>query len=188
MKSDRFLAITTFLVIASMRPASPAEETSPTNAAVQEMMSVGYLIGTWSCAHTVGTFSGTYTTTYSMALGNRWLREIWNFPPGNAGNGNESAVTAEALMGYDERRQAWVRFFANSLGQHFEIRMTDTPNGWAFKYASFFPRTRPETPEPDATFAKKSNTEYAIDGPTYPEGATTVTEHHTCRKVSGRER
>jgi hypothetical protein len=118
------------------------------------MMSLSYLIGPWSCEHTVGTFSGRYTTTYSKALGDRWLREIWDFPARNAGNGNEGAVTAEALMGFDERRQAWIRFFANSLGQHFEIRMTDTPNGWSFKYASFFPLARPETPKPDATFTK----------------------------------
>ena len=113
----------------------------------------------------------------------RWLKQSWDFPAQNAGNGNQGPVTAESLMGYDERRQSWVRFFANSLGQHFEIRMTDTPNGWAFKYVSFFPRKRPETADPDAIFAKKSDTEYTVDGPTYPQGATRVTEHHTCRKI-----
>jgi|GraSoiStandDraft_8_1057269.scaffolds.fasta_scaffold2088576_1 hypothetical protein len=64
----------------------------------------------------------------------------------------------------------------------FEIRMTDTLNGWAFKYSTFYPRTRPETAEPDATFAKKSDTEYTIEGPTYPEGVAKVTEHHICHK------
>jgi hypothetical protein len=170
------------ITLAFIEPASPAEEMQ-VNAASREMASVDYLIGTWSCAHTVGTFSGRYATTYSTTLGDRWLRESWDFPPRNAGNGNEGAVTAEALMGYDERRQAWVRFFANSLGQHFEIRMADRPNGWSFKYASLFPRMRPETAEPDAIFTKRTDTEYTIDGPTYPDGATQVTEHHTCHKV-----
>ena len=180
MKVRVFLV--TAAAIASISPANPAEETRQADVIAREMARMNYLIGTWSCAHTVGTFSGKYTTNYSKALGDRWLRQTWDFPAGNAGNGNEGAVTAEALMGYDARRRAWVRFFANSLGQHFEIRMTDTPLGWSFKYATFFSRTRPETPEPDAIFTKKSDTEYTIDGPPYPEGTTTVTEHHACRK------
>jgi len=148
------------------------------------MASVDYLISTWSCAHTVGTFSGRYKTTYSKVLGDRWLAETWEFPAPQASEGTQAAVTAAALMSYDERRQTWVRFFANSRGQHFEIRMTDVPNGWTFKYTSFFTLSRPETPEPDATFSKKSDTEYVIDGPTYPQGETRITEHHTCHKVS----
>lgn len=183
MKIQVFSAMATIVVFAAIAPANSAEEAQQANAAAQAMMSVNYLLGTWNCAHTVGTFSGKYVTTYSKALGDRWLRQIWDFPAGNAGNSNEGPVSAEALMGYDGRRQAWVRFFANSLGQHFEIRMTDTPDGWSFKYASFFPRTKPETPGPDAVFTKKSDTEYTIDGPTYPEGTTEVTEHHICRKI-----
>lgn len=182
MKLKVFLAAT-IVSFSSIDSASPAEESRQASTAAREMMSVSYLIGRWNCAHTVGNFSGTYTTTYSRALGDRWLRQIWDFPARNAGNGNEGAVSAEALMGYDERRQAWIRFFANSLGQHFEIRMTDTPDGWSFNYTSFFPRTKPEAQKPDAIFAKKSDTEYTIDGPTYPEGTTEVTEHHTCHKT-----
>lgn len=181
MRFGLFLA--TAAVIALMSPARPAEEGQQTDAMAREMATVSYLLGTWSCAHSVGTFSGKYTTNYSTALGDHWLRQTWDFPAGNAGNGNEGAVTAEALTGYDARRQAWVRFFANSLGQHFEIRMSDVPSGWSFKYSTFFPRTKPETPEPDAMFTKKSDTEYTIDGPTYPEGAAIVTEHHDCRKI-----
>jgi hypothetical protein len=157
----------------------PASADDQQNSAAREMASANYLIGRWACAHTVGAFSGTYTTTYSRALGDRWLRQVWNFPA----QGDQPAITAESLIGYDEGRQAWVRFFANSLGQHFEVRMTDVPNGWSYKYASFFPRTRPETPEPDAIFARQSDTEYTIEGPTYPQGGTEVTEHHRCHKL-----
>ena len=60
--------------------------------------------------------------------------------------------------------------------------MTDTANGWTWKYVSFFPRSKPETSDPDATFTKKSAKEYTIDGPTYPQDGTMVTEHHTCHK------
>ena len=183
MKAKALIFAAATLGFVSVQPSNAVEGTQQVNAAGQEMASVNYLIGTWRCAHTVGTFSGKYTTIYSKALGDRWLRQSWDFPAQNAGNGNEGPVTAETLMGYDEGRQTWVRFFANSLGQHFEIRMTDTPNGWSYKYASFFPRTRPETPDPDAIFTRKSATEYTVDGPTYPQGATRVTEHHTCHKL-----
>jgi hypothetical protein len=183
MKAGEYLLVATIITFAWIESVSSAEGPQQADAVAQEMASVNYLIGSWSCTHTVGTFSGRYTTTYSKAMGDRWLRETWDFPAQNAGKGKEAAVTAEALMGYDEGRRTWVRFFANSLGQHFEIRMTDTPNGWSFKYTSFFPRTRPETSDADATFTKKSDTEYTIDGPTYPEGATRVTEHHTCHRL-----
>ena len=98
----------------------------------------------------------------------------------------QPAWKGEALMGYDERREAWVRFLTLSTGPYFAMRMTDTGDGgWSWKYVSFFPLQRPETPGSDATLAKKSNTEYMIDGPSYKEDGTgpMVTEHHTCRKT-----
>jgi hypothetical protein len=149
----------------------------------QKMASVDYLVGTWSCAHTVGSFSGTYETTYAKTLGGAWLRQTYEFPPRQFGN-NEPPVNAEFLTGYDERRQAWVRFGAISNGQYFAIRMTDTPGGgWSYKYVSFFNRQQPETPDSDATFTKKSDSEYVVEGPSYPENGVRVTEHHACRKI-----
>ena len=149
----------------------------------QELASVNYLVGTWDCNHTVGDFAGKYRTTYSKTLGDMWLKETYDFPPQKVGKEEELAITAETLMGYDERRQAWVRFFANSKGQYFAIRMTDTGTGWTWKYISFFKRTTPETADPDATLTKKSDTQYVIDGPSYPLNGTQVTEHHTCNKM-----
>src|SRR4029077_19491397 len=35
-----------------------------------------------------------------------------------------------------------------------------------------------------AVWTKKSDTEYTVDGPSYPANGKMVTEHHTCRKVS----
>ncbi len=161
---------------------APAAQQKPATAQ-EKMASVDYLAGTWSCDHTVGTFSGKYKTTYAKVLGNLWLKQTYDFPPQQFTGHTEPAVTAEALIGFDERRQAWVRFFANSTGQYFPIRMTETDNGWSYKYVSFFKTTRPETAEADATFTKKSDTEYLIDGPTYPENGTQVTEHHSCHKL-----
>ena len=174
---------TILLVMAAPARSDPAPQDRST--AEQKLESVDYLIGTWNCAHTVGTFSGTYKTTFAKVLGGRWLQQTYDFPAQKAAGRNEPASTAVALMGYDERRQAWVRFFANSGGQYFPIRMTDTGSGWAWKYSTFFTRTTPETPDPDATLTRKSATEFVIDGPTYPQNGTVVTEHHVCRKAQG---
>src|SRR5947209_10429010 len=129
-----------------------------------QLSRVDYLIGTWNCAHTVGTFSGTYKTIYAKVLGGRWLQQSYDFPAQKAAGRNEPASTAVALMGFDERRQTWVRFFANSGGQCFPIRMTDAAAGWSWKYATFFTRTTPETADADAAFTRKSDSEYVIDG------------------------
>ena len=153
----------------------------PPAAAPQQFSMADYLVGTWECAHTVGTFSGTYKTSYAKVLDGKWLQQAYDF----AGQKDDPASTAMALMGFDERRQEWVRFFANSKGQYFPIRMTDTGNGWAWKYSTFFTRKTPETPGPDATITRKSDMEYEIQGPTYPQNGVTVTEHHVCRRTSG---
>ena len=152
------------------------------SALQQKMVSVEYLVGTWTCAHTVGSTSGTYKTSYAKILGGHWLRQTYEFPPGQFG-ANDPTVNAEFLIGYDERRQAWVRFGAISTGQYFAIRMNETADGgWSYKYVSFFPRQQPETPESDATFTRKSDSEYVVEGPSYPENGVRVTEHHVCRK------
>jgi hypothetical protein len=33
------------------------------------------------------------------------------------------------------------------------------------------------------TWTKKSDAEYAIDGPEYPQSGKLVTEHHVCKKL-----
>jgi hypothetical protein len=172
-KSLRVGLIAAALSATASAGAGPAQE---------KMASVDYLVGTWSCAHTVGRDSGTYTTSYAKVLGGNWLRQTYDFPPKQFG-ANEPPVNAEFLIGYDERRQAWVRFGAISTGQYFAIRMTDTPDGgWAYKYVSFFSRQQPETADSDATFSRKSDSEYVVDGPSYPVDGVRVTEHHACRK------
>src|SRR5437763_14875641 len=142
----------------------------------QKIASVQYLLGSWKCAHTVGTFAGTYTTTYAKPLGDLF--------PAEQMAASEPPVRAEFIMGYDERRQAWVRFGVTSTGQYFAIRMTDSgEHGWSWKYVSFFKTQNPETPGSDATFTKKSDSEYLVDGPSYEQNGTRVTEHHVCKKV-----
>jgi hypothetical protein len=169
-----------FCAVILLAQGSPrSEQKKPT--AKEKMATVDYLIGSWSCAHTVGTFSGKYTTTYNKVLGDRWLRQTYDFPAGQFGGETEAAVTGEALIGYDEDWGRWVRFFATSHGEYFPIRMKETRDGWAYSYVSYF-GSKPESQEADATFTKKSDTEYLIDGPTYPENGKQVTEHHDCHK------
>jgi hypothetical protein len=149
--------------------------------AQQKIVSVQYLVGTWSCVHTVGTVSGLYKTTYANELGNLWLKQTYDFP---ARQENGQGVQGEFVMGYDEGRQAWVRFGTMSSGKYFAIRMTETGDGgWSWKYVSFFKRATPETADSDATFTKKSDSEYVVDGPTYKLDGTLVTEHHVCKKL-----
>jgi hypothetical protein len=166
-------------VAAAILTAGGAQAAS---TAREELKSVQYLIGAWNCQHSVGSFAGSYTTTYARALGDRWLQQTYDFPATQT----EPVWHAEALMGYDERRQAWVRFLVSSTGQYFAMRMTDTGDGgWSLKYVSFFAAQRPESPDGDAVFSKKSDSEYAVDGPSYKENGTgpVVTEHHVCRKA-----
>jgi len=136
------------------------------------------LMGTWNCEDTVGSFKGTYRTTYAPALGNLWLKQTYDFPARNG----RPAQQAECLMSYDPRRHYWVRFFAMSDGMWFAIRMTDTETGWAWKYVSLSRDRKPETPDIDTTLTRRSDSEYAVEGPSYEENGARVTEHHVCRK------
>lgn len=157
---------------------------SSVNAALtskEELASRQFLVGTWSCTFTVGKEGGKYTTTWSNVLDNRWLKQTYDQPAQPTAEPSK----AEYLIGFDETRQQWVRFGAMTTGQYFAIRMKDTPNdGWGWNYISFFSARRSDSADPDTTFTKKSDTEYAVDGPTYPENGVTVTEHHICRKQS----
>lgn len=65
------------------------------NATDGELAAAGFLVGTWQCSHTVGDFAGTYTTTISNTLENRWFRQTYLFPA----SANRSEVRAESQNG-----------------------------------------------------------------------------------------
>jgi len=48
---------------------------------------------------------------------------------------------------------------------------------------SFFNRQQPETSDSDATFTKKSDSEYVVEGPSYPKNGVRVTERHRAGKL-----
>jgi hypothetical protein len=168
------VVLATAVVLTSASCASAARQ--------QKIASMQYLVGKWHCSHVVGTFSGDYTTTYANVPGDMWLRQKYDFPA----TPMQAAWQAEAIMGYDEKRDAWVRFLVLSTGPYFVMRMTETADGgWSWKYVSLFPTQRAETPGSDATLTKKSDVEYTVEGPSYKENGTgpLVTEHHVCRKL-----
>jgi hypothetical protein len=141
-------------------------------AAQQELKPVHYLVGTWSCAHTVGDFSGTYTTSFTTALDDRWLKQRYDFPATKT----EPAWYGEFYLGYDARVPRWVRFGAMSTGQYFGMVSKDasvTTMSWAYRLPG---------PNASATWTKRSDSEFTIDGPSYPENGKPVTEHHVCKK------
>ena len=159
-------------VLAAMVGASPAARAASNPA--DAMRSVQYLVGTWACSHTVGDFSGTYTTTFANALDGRWLKQTYDFPATR----ESGAVHAEYFLGYEPRVPRWVRFGAHSNGQYFGMKTSSaTDTVWSWTYV--LPGT-----SGSATWTKRSDTEYAVDGPEYPANGKPVTEHHLCRKSS----
>jgi hypothetical protein len=153
---------------------------SPTQSG--EIASRRFLIGNWHCSFTVGDEGGSYSTTWSTVLGGLWLRQSYDQPK----QPRASAFKADYLVGYDPNRRGWVRFGAMTTGQYFTIRMADTGSGgWGWTYVSLFGGRRSSPPAGyDARFVRKSDTMYAIDGPTYQNDRNvTVTEHHVCHKI-----
>lgn len=141
----------------------------------QEMTAADFLVGTWNCKHTFGDDGGTYTTTYEKAYGGTWLRQQYDFAPTRT----EPAVQAEYFIGYDERVGRWVRFGAMSDALYFAMVGTRTGDVWSWGYV-----LPGKTADGAVLYTKKSDTEYAVDGPTYPLNGKTITEHHQCTKTS----
>jgi hypothetical protein len=159
------------LTAAAVSAATPRTVNGQTSAAT-EMQLANFLVGTWNCAHTVGDFSGTYTTTYSATLGNRWIKQIYEFPPAEG----RLAIEGEFLLGYDPRNGRWLRTGAMSDGLYFTMVGRRDGDRWSYGY--LLPGTTG-----NAVYTKKSDWEYTVDGPTYSQNGKDVTEHHRCMKA-----
>jgi hypothetical protein len=152
---------------------APADSSAAPTAA-EGMKLAQYLLGTWSCAHTVGDFSGTYRETFAPAFGGRWIEQTYEFPA----TATEPAVHAEYFIEYDERVPRWVRFGAHSNGQYYgQFSSSTGERGWQWNYVM------PGAGGGPSTWTKRSDTEYAIEGPSYPQNGKLVTEHHVCKKA-----
>jgi hypothetical protein len=143
------------------------------SAASKEMQTAQFFVGTWSCAHTVGDFSGTYKTTITNALDNRWLKQTYDFPATSEG---ASPVTAEYYIGYDPRSGRWIRLGAMSDGLYFAMVAKRNGNSWPWTYVL-------PGQGGSAVYTEKSDSLYTVDGPSYQQNGKPVTEHHTCRKA-----
>ena len=143
-------------------------------AAPHEIQAAEFLVGTWNCSHQVGSFSGTYTTSFAKVLGDLWLKQTYDFPATGERSG---AVQAQYFIGYDPRAQRWVRFGAMSSGQYFAMVGKRGDNVWSWNYVL-------PGQSGSAVYTKHSDSEYTVDGPSYPENGQLVTERHTCRKSS----
>ena len=163
----------TAIVLAAIAMAltAPAAVTQTRRTGSDDMKTVAFLVGTWSCSHTVGDFSGTYPTTYALTVGDRWLKQTYDFPAA----GEDAAVHAEYFLGYDVRVDRWVRFGAHSNAQYYGMVGKRADNVWSWSYVL-------PGPSGSAVWTKQSDVEYTIDGPSYPKNGTLVTEHHRCRK------
>ena len=113
----------TLVVFAVVLIAAPASaQTMPT--AQQEMQSAQFLVGKWSCTHTVGDFSGTYTTTYASVLGSAWLEQTYDFPVTR----EDAAVHADYFLGYDVRlrgpqQRPVLRHARHACGQRLVVEL-----------------------------------------------------------------
>jgi len=161
-----------FLVVLAMLFTASTKSRAQSSAQ-QEIKFAQFYVGRWTCAHTVGDFSGTYTTTIENSLGNRWLRQTYDFP--TLGNSSGPAH-AEYFIGYDPRNQTWLRFGAMTDGQYFAMRGKRIGDVWTWGYV--LPGT-----SGSAVYTKKSDSEYTVDGPSYVENGKPVTEHHRCRRM-----
>jgi hypothetical protein len=89
--------------------------------------------------------------------------------------GEGGAARAEYFIGYDARRDGWVRFGAMTTGQYFAMLGKRVDNVWSWNYVlpGLFG---------SAAYTKTSHAEFTVDGPSHPENGKPVTEHHVCRK------
>jgi hypothetical protein len=158
--------------LATMLLAAPSRASAETTAK-QALGEVRYLVGTWDCRHTVGDFSGTYRTSFADALEGAWLKQRYDFPATKTA----PAWYGEFFFGYDGRVPRWVRFGAMSTGQYFAMVSEDAGVArmtWQYRLPG----------AGSATWTKRSDREFSIDGPSYPENGKLVTEHHVCTKAS----
>lgn len=158
-------------IAAALVAASASAQTLTTGT--DKIQAVEFLVGTWNCKHTVGDFSGTYVTTYASTLGDRWLKQTYDFPAAGA----DAPVHAEYFLSYDPRIDQWVRFGAHSNGQYYGVIGKRADNVWSWRYVL-------PGPSGSVVWTKQSDVEYTVDGPSYAQNGKLVTEHHTCRKGS----
>ena len=152
-----------------------AEQVDASSTA-DEMNAARFFVGTWNCSHSEDSGqAGTYRTTYASVLGDRWLKQTYDFPATTT----DPALQGEWFTGFDARTQRWVRFGAMSDGLYFAMLGTRTGDAWSWSYVL------PSKSEQGATtYTKTSDASYTVVGPTYPVNGKMITEHHICNRAN----
>jgi len=145
------------------------------SSATDEMSSASFFVGTWNCTHSEDSGpAGSYTTTYTSVLGDRWLEQTYDFPATTT----DPALRGDWFFGYDSRVKRWVRFGAMSDGLYFAMVGARTGDTWSWSYVL------PKQSDAVATrYTKTSDSQYRVDGPSYPASGKMITEHHLCTKA-----
>jgi hypothetical protein len=171
MRQSTVLLIAILFVLAAGTVPVGASATPST-----EMATAQFLVGKWSCLHTTDSEqAGMYTTTYASVLGDRWLKQTFDFPATTT----DPALQGEWILGYDVKRQRWVRFGAMSDGLYFAMFGSRSGDTWSWSYV-----LPGQSEEVATTYTKTSDSQYKVDGPSYPVNGRMITEHHLCNKVS----
>ena len=96
-----------------------------------EMGTAQFLVGRWSCSHTQDSEqAGMYTTTYASVLGDRWLKQTFDFPA----TATDPELRGEWILGYDGKKQRWVRFGVMSDGLYFAMYGSRSGDTWSWGY------------------------------------------------------
>src|SRR5437764_3062629 len=93
----------------------PARTVRAQATAAQELQFAQFLVGSWQCADTVGDSNGSYTTTITKSLDDRWLRQTYAWKA----TGSARPLSGEYFISFDPRVQSWIRMGAMNDGMYF---------------------------------------------------------------------
>jgi len=134
--------------------------------ASDELASLSYLVGSWSCTYNAGTQHMNYTATYAYIMGNNWMREQDAWP----GGGSDVGLTT-----YQPKTNTWTEIVAENERSTTVLRATGNDGGHRV-YQSVYPNT-PFT----LVFDRVSETKYTLHfHGTY--GGKMMTSNDTCTK------
>lgn len=169
IKSDRTLLVASAILLLAVSSAARA---SPSVS--EAMQSVQYLVGTWNCAHTVGDFSGTYVMSFAKDLGDRWLKQTWDFPA----TATDPEIHSEYFLGYDPRLPGWIHFGAPH--QRSVLCDENDEPGQRTLVVAVRASWHQWQCDMDQEVGRRVRDRRP---PEYPQDGKLVTEHHLCKKL-----
>jgi hypothetical protein len=145
---------------------SPSFAAGAPNA--QEMKSLDYLIGTWSCSWTAGPDSGAVTSVFAPVMNGAWLQETETVQSPTRG----PVVTTVHFTGFDPQKKRWVHLGPDADGSYAVAQSSDGET-----WHNLLP-----VAGSDATFRKMSDSAFALSEDFARDGKT-LTYVETCKKA-----